>query len=44
MNTFIGLKMEASGFPSGIVTDEEKREFVRSVEDIEGVHLNIENI
>ena len=44
MNTFIGLKMEVLGFPAGVVTDEEKRECVRSVVDIEGMHLNIDII
>ena len=44
MNTFIGQKLEASGFPPGVVTSEEKKDYVRRVKEVEGVQLNIDNI
>lgn len=44
MNAFIGLKMEASGYPNYVVTDEEKKAFVENIRVNEGVTLNVESI
>ena len=44
MDDFIVLKMENSGFPSDVVTDQEKHDFVRSVKESEGVTLDIHKI
>ncbi len=40
MNAFIGLKMQASGYPSHVITDEDKEEFVRQTKEVEGVTLD----
>ena len=44
MNTFMSLKIEASGYPSHCITDEEKQEYVKRVETYEGIKLNAGNI
>ncbi|KAH7698177.1 hypothetical protein AAVH_34734, partial [Aphelenchoides avenae] len=38
------LKTEASGYPPGVVTDEQKRQYVEDVERSEGIKLNPANI
>ena len=39
MNDFITIKMEASGYPSHVTTDEEKQSFVEEMKKVEGVTL-----
>ena len=40
MNTFMRLKMEASGYPSYCKTEEEKHKYIKRVEIHEGITLN----
>ena len=40
MNELITVKMEASGYPSNVTTDEEKEEFVKNIKRVEGVTLD----
>ena len=40
MNDFITQKMEASGYPSNVVTDQEKLEYVEEIKEKEGVTLD----
>lgn len=44
MNAFIKTKMEASGFPQQVVTEEEKDSFIQHIKDVEGIELEKENI
>ena len=39
INDFITRKMEASGYPSHVVTDAEKEQFVEEIRQVEGVNL-----
>ena len=40
INDHITLKMEASGYPSNVVTEREKEEFIRNIKEVEGVTLD----
>lgn len=44
MNTFVKLKLEASGFPHTVITDEDKQKYVADVKKSEGIDLDIDNI
>lgn len=44
MNTFIKLKLEASGYPRHVGTDDEKNAYIEKIEKTEGVLLDKENI
>jgi hypothetical protein len=44
IDTFLKIKMEASGFPDGVLSDEDKQTFVQSVYENEGVKLDIDKI
>ena len=44
VNTFLKIKVESSGWPSNIVTEEQKEEYLRSFEKREGVQLNQDRI
>lgn len=38
------LKVEASGFPPGVESDEQKAEFVKKYKDELGIEINLENV
>lgn len=40
MNTFVGLKVQASGWPDGCETAEQKRAFIEDFERMEGIRLD----
>ena len=44
MNTFMKLKMEASGYPSSCKTEDDKRDYIERVRVHEGISLNPQNI
>ena len=44
MDAFIGLKVEASGYPDNIDTQERENNFIKEIFEREGVHLNKNNI
>ena len=44
MNTFMKIKMEASGYPSNCVTDREKNKYIERVQAHEGVTLRPDDI
>ena len=44
INTFLKLKAEASGFPQGVNTEEERHQFVQQYQEKEGVCLEMSNI
>ena len=44
MNTFMKLKMEASGYPSHCRTDDDKRSYIERVRQQEGITLDPDNI
>ena len=44
INTFLKLKQEASGWPEGVVTDEQKDQYIRDYFENEGIQLDKENI
>ncbi|XP_052426447.1 uncharacterized protein LOC127968976 [Carassius gibelio] len=44
VKTFLKFKQEASGFPSHVVTDDEKESYVRDYFEKEGVHLDLDKI
>ena len=44
IDTFLKIKQEASGWPSGCSTDEEKNEYIRCYEDHEGIKLEKEKV
>lgn len=44
INTFLKLKQEASGFPEGIESDEEKLKYIDDYKNAEGIQLNVNSI
>ena len=44
INTFLKLKQEASGWPEGVVTDEQKDQYIKDYFENEGIQLDKENI
>ena len=44
MDAFIGVKMEASGYPINLHTHDEKTAYVHHTKETEGVNLNVEKI
>jgi len=44
VNTFLKGKQESSGFPKGVITDEQKKKYIKEFEEIEGVLLEIQKI
>ncbi|KAL3123088.1 hypothetical protein niasHT_006116 [Heterodera trifolii] len=40
VNTFVGLKVQATGWPEGCVTDEQRQAFVQDFERTEGIRLD----
>ena len=44
MNTFMKLKMEASGYPSHCKTDDDKRSYIERVRQQDGITLDPDNI
>ena len=44
INTFIGLKTEASGYPTSCITSEQKKEYIKQYKEREGIILNPDKI
>uniref|UniRef100_A0A183BRD3 Aldo_ket_red domain-containing protein n=1 Tax=Globodera pallida TaxID=36090 RepID=A0A183BRD3_GLOPA len=44
VNTFVGLKVQASGWPLGCETSEQRKAYVEEFEQIEGIRLNADKI
>ena len=44
VNTFLKIKQEASGYPSGCVTDEQKQRYIDDYYEHEGIRLDPEKI
>ncbi|XP_067291546.1 uncharacterized protein [Pseudorasbora parva] len=44
VKTFLKVKQEASGFPSHVVTDDDKQTYIKNYLDKEGITLDIEKI
>lgn len=42
VNTFLKIKAESSGFPQGVQTDEQRREFIEQYFHKEGIRLDPE--
>jgi hypothetical protein len=40
VNTFVGLKVQATGWPEGCETDEQRKEFVDNFMRTEGIQLD----
>jgi len=44
VNCFLKLKVEASGWPEHVKTDEEKAKYIKDYKEKEGIDLDPENI
>jgi G:T-mismatch repair DNA endonuclease (very short patch repair protein) len=44
INTFLKLKQEASGFPTDVTTDDDKKYYIESYFEEEGIELTLSNI
>ncbi|KAL1252656.1 hypothetical protein QQF64_017349 [Cirrhinus molitorella] len=44
VKTFLRLKQQASGYPTGVVTDEDKENYIREYYEKEGIRLDPEKI
>ena len=44
VNTWLKIKQEASGWPQGVNTEEEKQEYIRTYFEQEGIQLEYDNI
>ena len=44
VNTFLKMKQEASGYPSNIITAEEKLAYIKNYKEKEGINLDSKNI
>jgi hypothetical protein len=44
VNTFLKIKIEASGYPPGIVSEEDKTRYIKEILDTEGIELDRDQI